>query len=168
MEFPFASARHMSRHLRTSHHIIKEILRRQLGLRKFSRRWAPHTLSDDQKANRVRDSRVLLAILQRLQDNSVERISTDDESWFLYEYKSDSIFAASREAVPQRCKHKIQAKKKMVIVFFTPTRLVVLDALPHGQTFTQEYCITDVLPCCRKKSSIASQTDMWHFFPSHG
>jgi hypothetical protein len=89
-------------------------------------------LSDDQKANRVRDSRALLAILQCLQDNSFEGISTGDESWFLYEYQSDSMFAASREAVPPRYEHKIQAKKKMITVFFTPTRLVILDALPHG------------------------------------
>jgi hypothetical protein len=61
------------------------------------------------------------------------------------------MFTASREAVQPRCEHKIQAKKTMITVFFTPTRLVVLDALPHGQTFTQEYFMTDVLPCYKKK-----------------
>jgi transposase len=65
MEFPFASAQRMSRHFPTSHHTIKEILSRELGLSKFSRRWVPHTLSDDQKVNHVQDSRALLAILQR-------------------------------------------------------------------------------------------------------
>jgi hypothetical protein len=114
MEFLFASARHMSRHFRTSHHTIKEILSRQLGLREFSRRWVSHTLSDDQKANRARDSRAILAILQRLQDNSFEGISTSDESWFLCEYQSDSILATSRKAAPPRCEHKIQAKKTMI------------------------------------------------------
>jgi hypothetical protein len=73
------------------------------------------------------------------------------------------MFAVSREAVPARSEYKIQAKKTMITVFFTHTRLMVLDALPHGQTLTQEYFITDMLPCDGKKSSISSQTDRWHF-----
>jgi hypothetical protein len=65
LEFPFASTHQMSRHLRTSHSTIKEILSHQLGLRKFSRRWVTHRLSDDQKVSRARDSRALLAIFLR-------------------------------------------------------------------------------------------------------
>jgi hypothetical protein len=77
-----------------------------------------------------RDSRALLAILLRLQDNSFEGISTGDQSWFLYEHESESLFAVSREIVSPRCEHEIQAKKIMISVFLTPTRLLVLGALP--------------------------------------
>jgi histone-lysine N-methyltransferase SETMAR len=142
----------MSRHFRDSHYIIKEILGRQLGLMKFSRRWVWYRLSDDQKATRVRDSRVFLAILPRLQDNFFEGISTGDESRFLYEYQSESMFTASREAVPPRCEHKIQAKKIMITIFFTPMRLLVVDTLPYGQTFTQDYFITEVFPMLREQN----------------
>jgi hypothetical protein len=142
----------MSRHFRTSHSTIKEIFSHQFGLWKFSRRRVPYKLSDDQKATRARDSRALLAILLRLQANSFEGISTGDESLFFYQYQSESMFTASREAVPSRCEQEIQAKKKMITVFFTPTQLLVLDALPHGQTFIQNYFITEVLPMLQEEN----------------
>jgi hypothetical protein len=47
--YPFSSARVIARHFRISPSIVKEILRRELGLEKFSRRWFPHLLSDDEK-----------------------------------------------------------------------------------------------------------------------
>jgi hypothetical protein len=40
----------------------------------------------------------------------------------------------------------------MITVFFTATGLLVLDALPHGQTFTQDYFITKVLPILREEN----------------
>jgi hypothetical protein len=41
-----------------------EILRRDLALKKFSRRWVPHHLSSSQKADRVNRSRALWHLLQ--------------------------------------------------------------------------------------------------------
>jgi len=38
---PFASARIMAEHFNLSHPIVKEILQREMGLRKFTRRWVP-------------------------------------------------------------------------------------------------------------------------------
>jgi hypothetical protein len=87
----------------------------------------------------------LLAILPRLQDNFFEGLCTQDESWFLYEYQSGSIFAASREIIPPRCEHKIHGKKRMITVFFTAMWLLVLDTLSHDHTFTQAYFMTEVL-----------------------
>jgi transposase len=40
--YPFSSIIVISRHFRTSPSTVKEILRRELGLKKFSRRWFPH------------------------------------------------------------------------------------------------------------------------------
>jgi transposase len=80
LEFPFTNTHQMSRNFHTSHYTIKEIVSRQLGLRKFSRCWVPYKLSDDQKATKARDSKVLLAILFSLRDNSFEGIYTEDES----------------------------------------------------------------------------------------
>jgi hypothetical protein len=143
LKFPFASARQMSKHFHASLTTNKKILSRQLGPRKLSRRRVPHRLSDDQKAARVRDSRALLAILRRVQDNSFEGIPRGDESWFLYEYQTNSIFAASRETVSLTYEHKIQAKKTLITVFFTSTRLLVLAALPYDQTSTS-FIITQI------------------------
>jgi hypothetical protein len=40
----------------------------------------------------------------------------------------------------------------MITVFFTPTRLLVLSTLPYGQTFTQDYFITEMFPVLREKN----------------
>ena len=61
--YPFSSAKVISRHFRISPSTVKEILRRQLGLKTFSGRWVPHLLSDDQKQLRVDASRKLLSML---------------------------------------------------------------------------------------------------------
>jgi hypothetical protein len=62
---PFASAGVIAEHFGQSKHIIKEILERELGLRRFSRKWVPHSLSDLQKADRKQMAINLLAILRR-------------------------------------------------------------------------------------------------------
>jgi hypothetical protein len=41
----------------------------------------------------------------------------------------------------------------MITVFFTPTRLLALNALPHGQTFTQNYYIIAMLPMLREENA---------------
>jgi hypothetical protein len=59
---------------------VKEILRRELGLKKFSRRWVPHLLSDVQKKLRVDASRNLLSLLGMYAEHNFEGIATADES----------------------------------------------------------------------------------------
>jgi hypothetical protein len=55
------------------------------------------------------------------------------------------MFAASAREVVPRTKQNISAKKTMVIIFFTSTRLLLLDFLPKGTKFTQNYFIETVL-----------------------
>jgi hypothetical protein len=45
-KFPFAIAGIIAQHFDQSMHITKEILQWELGLRRFSRRWIPHSLSN--------------------------------------------------------------------------------------------------------------------------
>jgi hypothetical protein len=63
---------------------VKEILRRELGPKQFSRRWVPHLLSDDQKKVRVNASRKLLSLVGMYAQHNFERITTGDESLFQY------------------------------------------------------------------------------------
>jgi transposase len=60
---PFASAKVMSTHFDISPPTVKEILSRELGLRKYIPRWVPHELSQDQKKFRVDEPRMLLDVL---------------------------------------------------------------------------------------------------------
>jgi hypothetical protein len=48
-KFPFASANLLSRHFDISPPTVKDILHRELGLKKYTRRWATHELSEGQK-----------------------------------------------------------------------------------------------------------------------
>jgi transposase len=48
-KYPCASVRLLAQHSMTSAPTIKEILQREMGLKKFSRRWIPHFLSPFQE-----------------------------------------------------------------------------------------------------------------------
>jgi hypothetical protein len=70
----------MSRHFDISPPAVKEILSRELGLNKYTRRWVPHELSEDQRQFRVDESRVLLDMLRIYAEHNFEGIATGDES----------------------------------------------------------------------------------------
>jgi hypothetical protein len=56
------------------------------------------------------------------------------------------MIAPSAEEVVPRTKGTISARKTMITIFFTSTRLLVLDSLPKGTKFNQDYFIDPVLP----------------------
>jgi hypothetical protein len=82
-DYPFASVRIVSCHFSVSAITVKEILARDLGLRKFTRRWVPRILSDPQKVKRVEASTELFHIINALEVDSFDGITTGDESWSL-------------------------------------------------------------------------------------
>jgi transposase len=91
-------------------------------------------------------SEMLLDMLQLYAEHNFEEITTGDESWFLYTTYGDSMFAISAREVVPRTKQKISSMKTMVTIFFTSIRLLVLNFLPKGTKFNQDYCIDTVLP----------------------
>jgi hypothetical protein len=64
----------------TSQHTIKEILTRDLGLRKFTQRWVPHDLSAIVKAKPVIDVRMLFHALRNNQSQNFWHVMTGEES----------------------------------------------------------------------------------------
>jgi hypothetical protein len=100
---------------------VKEILRRELALTQFSRRWFPHLSSGDQKKLRIDASQKLLSLLEMSVEHYFERIATTDESWFQYSCYADSMFADSRERVVPRIRQDISGQKTMFTIFFTST-----------------------------------------------
>jgi hypothetical protein len=62
------------------------ILHHKLGLKKFHLRWAPHSLSVNQRSERVAYSSLLLVALEKAQRKGFERLITGDESWFDLSY----------------------------------------------------------------------------------
>jgi hypothetical protein len=91
-------------------------------------------------------SEMLFDMLQLYSEHNFEGITTGDESWFLYTTYGDSMFATSVMEVVPTTKQNISAKKTMVTIFFTSTRLLVLNFLPKGTKFNQDYFIDTMLP----------------------
>jgi hypothetical protein len=115
------------------------MLERELGLRKFSRRWVPHSLSDSQKVDRMRKARYMLDVILEQTDKSFSCLITGDDSSFVYLSASGHIFASGRESVIPREKQTMASRKVMLTIFFSGTSLTSLDTLLHDQTYTQEY-----------------------------
>jgi hypothetical protein len=75
---PFASPRVIAQHFLTTVPTIKDILQRELGMRKFSRRWGPHFLSPAQKVTRGEASKTILRVRQDAESNDFEGIAAGD------------------------------------------------------------------------------------------
>jgi hypothetical protein len=63
-KYPFANACIIATHFLTTALTVKEILQRELEMRKLLRRWIPHLLSDFKKVARVEAAKEMLRILQ--------------------------------------------------------------------------------------------------------
>jgi hypothetical protein len=131
-EFPFAITGVITQHFIQSKPMINEILQQEIWLQKFSRRWAPHSFSDAQNSNRTSMAIDLLSVLRLQADHSFSQIVIGNESWFLYQYQSDHIFAASREEVIPREKATIEAQRVMLTIVSSGVSLTKVDALPSG------------------------------------
>jgi hypothetical protein len=79
-KYPFASDRVIAQHFLTTVPTIKDILQRELAVRKCSRRWVPHFLRPAEKVVRVEASKTILRALQDSESNDFEGIATGDES----------------------------------------------------------------------------------------
>jgi hypothetical protein len=99
---PFANARKIAKHFLTTPYAVKEMLQRELGMRKFSRRWVSHSLSDAQKAACLEAAKETLMILQESETNDFDSIATGDEPWLQHITASLKMFARSAANIPFR------------------------------------------------------------------
>jgi hypothetical protein len=98
-KYPLASARIIAKHFLTIASTVKEILQRELGVRKFSRHWVPHSLSDAQKVARGEAAKEMVRILQMSETNDFDGATIGGNSWFQHNRASSKIFARSAEDV---------------------------------------------------------------------
>jgi hypothetical protein len=118
---PFLSSRVLEKRLATSPYTIKEILRHDLGMRKFRRRWVPHDRTARDKAKRVFDALMLLQPLRNDQSQNFSHSVTGDESWFYYNYDSPTMFAYARDKLVPGVSPTIGLKKVMITIFSLST-----------------------------------------------
>jgi transposase len=87
-KYPFASARVIAQHFLTTVPTVKDILQKELGMRKILRRCVPHFLSPAQKVVHLEASKTILRVLSDAESNNFEGIAMGNESWFMYCYRS--------------------------------------------------------------------------------
>jgi hypothetical protein len=96
---PFTSAKVMRCHLIVNSSTVKEVLSRELGFRKYARRWVSHLLDEAQKSHRRKLAIELLELLRGRKAYDLDGIAAGDESWFHCHYDPHEMFAAPREKV---------------------------------------------------------------------
>jgi hypothetical protein len=109
-KYPFASARIIAKRFLRAASAVKEIIQRELGMRRFSRRWVPHSMSDAQKVARVEAAKEMLKISQEPEKNDFDGIAAGDESWFQHTTAPSKMFARLTAVVIPRTQQAVGAK----------------------------------------------------------
>jgi hypothetical protein len=128
--YPFAFAEIIARHFDLSPPMMKDVLIGELGLQKFIRRWVPHLLSEAQKKFCVTECAPLLDLLEQHHGWNFNPVATKEELWFRSMYPAHPMCAQSTSQVTPFVRSGVEAFEVMITIFFTGTRLLVLDVLP--------------------------------------
>lgn len=122
---------------------VRNILHKELEMRKLCARWVPHLLNADQKQMRKRFSQQSLDRFNRDQTDFVRRFVTMDETWvhhYTPETKQQSKqWVEAGGSVPKKAKSIASAGKVMASVFWDAKGILLIDYLPKGRTITGEY-----------------------------
>jgi hypothetical protein len=84
-------------------------------------------------------------------------VTIGDESWFLYRYQFTHYSAKSRMEVPPRTKITDTTKRVLAVIFFTGTKLLVLNVLPRERKFTHNHFPPIIAPELSKKNTNAKR-----------
>jgi histone-lysine N-methyltransferase SETMAR len=126
------------------------ILHQRLGVRKLASRWIPHSLSDEQKKQRVKWCRFMLKTFEEGRSKRVAEIVTGDETW-IYSYdpetkQQSTVWVFGSERPPTKVVRDKSTSKKMVAVFFRRKGPVAAIPLKERRTVNAEWYTTVCLP----------------------
>lgn len=145
-----------------SHATAHSLVHNHLKMRKLLSQWVPYQLTDVQRTERVRISRLHLERARREGDAFFRRIVAGDETW-VYSFEPDlkqqtslwrgNSFGTGNVKLPQKARPS--AFKVMHIIFFDHLGILVDHAVPKGTTVNGQY-YREVLrnklrPAIRKK-----------------
>jgi hypothetical protein len=71
-------------------------------MRKFSRRWVYHSLSDPQKVAGVEAVKEMLRISRESETNDFDDIAAGEESWFQHKGSSKMFAPSAADVIPRR------------------------------------------------------------------
>lgn len=118
------------------------ILNDNLNMRRVSARWIPRLLTEGDKVKRVQLSRAFLRQCSN-DERFLQRIVTTDETW-LYHYdpetkQQSSTWKKKTSPPPLKAKVRKSARKNMFIFFMDINGILLVHAVPEGQTVNAEY-----------------------------
>jgi hypothetical protein len=123
----------MAAQLRMNRELAKETLTHVFGMRQFSLRWFPHTVSALQMALRGDAA------------NGFVNIMTVNESWYHWSHDYSSQWSTSRDQVPTQELKKIDSQKFMVTLRFSGHGQLALDNLAKRCKMNSQYFCDVVL-----------------------
>jgi hypothetical protein len=94
----------------------------------------------------------MFRILQESEPNHFHGIATGDESSFQYLHSSSEMLACSRSDVIPRTRQGIGTNETMITLFFTASKLIVLEILPIGRNFNQLGILENIFPDLEKEN----------------
>lgn len=142
---PRLSTRQISAELDTNKETVRQILVKELKMRKVCSVWVPHSLTEAHRADRVACAQQILEDLRRLGDSVSRCYAVIDETWVPFkplatkqENKVWLPVGAKRHAIPRP---SLTKEKCMLLVIYTANGKINCSALPYGQTVNSErYC----------------------------
>jgi hypothetical protein len=113
---PYQSGSAMARDIRLPKTYVLVVPKKVLKLNKYSLRWVPQTLNDDQKAARVEMAASMLNILERLTAHVRSCPLTGDEAWFYFSCDYEGKWALARDPSMTKPNVLINTPNIMVLV----------------------------------------------------
>ena len=141
---PRMSIREIANELSLSYSTVQRILTTHLDYRNVFSQWVPHELSEQNKKDRVRCSRDLLALFK---EHPIPHIAShylvQDESWVLWDQQERRrVWIPKNARKPATPRVKLTKRKTMILIAFSckPKRFS-LTLLPQGATVDSSFTV---------------------------
>lgn len=149
-ENPMISCHQISRDTEIPYSTVHYTLVHHLKYKCRRLHWIPHSLSEQNKLQRVECCNQILKILQHQKMINWRYIITGDESWFFYHTPNGFQWIPEDEEVQEDIKNSSYSTKIMVTIFWNPNGIAILNALPIGHTMNGDTFLSTILQPLRE------------------
>jgi hypothetical protein len=122
--------------------VVLRILKEDLGKRKLCARFVPHSLTPEQKEDRVTSCQDIIAMADA-DKNFFNKIITGDETWCFAcdpeTKRQSSEWVGETSPRPKKLKFRKSRIKTMLIIIFDSQGVVHKEFVPEGKTVNAEF-----------------------------
>jgi hypothetical protein len=145
-ERPYLSCKVLCRHFRIATGACLRILHDWLGMTKDHLRWVSTVMDTNQKAERVSLPHGILSVLQSVRFTGFQRVISGDESCFFLYYLCGSIWASSRDKVPERFSQRNNTEKCLISLLWSVNGIHSLVNVLKASTYSSAFFCDTVVP----------------------